>query len=82
MYASWDQIRCLEQLINEREQFVCHICPSKTFAVEDAFWPSKHPTTRTLLVQGNCAECGVGGSFDLSVEDAKRCGFSDPDKGL
>jgi hypothetical protein len=57
MYASFTQISRLEQLITEREQFVCRNCLSKTFVVEDAFWPSKD-TPRTLLVQGNCVECG------------------------
>lgn len=83
VHASWDQKRCLEKLINERELFVCHICSSKTFIVKDAFWASK-ATPRTLWVQGNCAEeseCGAGGSVNLSVADAKRCGFGDPDIG-
>jgi hypothetical protein len=80
MYASFTQIRCLQQLINEREQFACDNCHSKTFDVEDAFWLSK-PTPRTLLVQANCDECDKGHQFILPVEDAKRCGFSDPDEG-
>jgi hypothetical protein len=80
MHASWDQKRCLEQLINEREQFVCDNCHSKTFVVEDAFWSSR-ATPPTLWVQGNCDECDKGHQFIHSVEDAKRCGFGDPDIG-
>ena len=79
MYASWDQRRRVEQLVNEKQMYDCHMCPSKTFAIYDAFWPSK-TTPRTLEVQGNCAECEVGALLTLSVEDAERCGFIDPDK--
>jgi hypothetical protein len=82
MCASWDQVRCLKQLINERELFVCHICSSKTFIVEDAFWASKGTPSTPLWVKGRCAECDQDSPFIiLSVEDAKRCGFSDPDIG-
>jgi hypothetical protein len=73
---------CLKRVILEKQLFVCHNCDSKTFVIEDAFWPSKS-TPRTLWVQVNCAEseCGAGGSVNLSVADAKRCGFGDPDIG-
>jgi hypothetical protein len=80
MYASWDQKRRLQRLIREKEMFVCHNCSSQTFVVYDAFWASK-TTPCKLEVQGNCAECEGGASIWLSVEDAKRCGFTDPDVG-
>jgi hypothetical protein len=80
MCASWDQKRRLERLINEKEMFVCHNCSSEVFVIYDAFWASK-ATPRKLTVQGNCAKCDAGASIWLSVEDAKHCGFGDPDVG-
>ena len=83
MYASFDQIGCIEQLINQREQFVCRNCHSITFIVEDAFWATKGTPRTPLWVEGSCAECDMDSPYIvLSVEDAKRCGFSDPDEGL
>jgi hypothetical protein len=35
-----------------------------------------------LDVDLNCANCGAGATILLSSEDARRCGFSDPDENL
>ena len=80
MFLSRKKKLCLKRVILEKQLFVCHNCDSKTFVIEDAFWTSK-TTPRTLEVQVNCAECDAGASIELSVEDAKRCGVSDPDVG-
>jgi hypothetical protein len=79
MSASWDQKHLTERLVHEKDLFACHLCGSKSFVIYDAFWPSK-TNPRTLEVQGNCAECDAGALIALSVKDAKRCGFIDPDE--
>jgi hypothetical protein len=82
MYASIDHKRRTERLVHEKDLFVCHTdCNSENFVIYGAFWPLKM-TPRMLEVQSNCAECDAGASIELSVEDAKRCGFSDPDEDL
>jgi hypothetical protein len=81
MFVSEERKRCLGQVIQEKKLFACHLCNSKTFVIEDAFWPMMAPP-HVLNVNLNCADCGAGATIPLSSEDARRCGFSDPEENL
>jgi len=76
MYASGEQAWCVRQLILERE-VACNNCGSSwSFIIKSAQWSMMNPSA--LDVHLNCANCGTEATIPLSLEEARRCGFDDP----
>jgi hypothetical protein len=79
MYVSAQRAWCLRQLILQKE-FACHNCGSGSFIIKGAQWPLISPPA--LEVDLTCANCGAVATVALSLEEARRCGFDDPNEGL
>ena len=79
MYVSGERAWCLRQLILQKE-FACHNCGSGSFIIKGVQWPMVSPPA--LDVDMNCANCGTGATIPLSLEEARRCGFDDPNEGV
>jgi hypothetical protein len=76
MYLSGERAGCVHQLILERE-VACDNCGSSgSFIIKSARWSTMSPPT--LDVASSCANCGTGATIPLSLEEARRCGFEDP----
>jgi uncharacterized Zn finger protein len=78
MYVSGERASCLRQLILAKE-FACHNCGSGSFIIKGVQWTMTSPPT--LDVDLNCANCGAVTTIPLSLEEARRCGFDDPNEG-
>jgi hypothetical protein len=78
MYVSGERASCLRQLILQKE-FACHNCGSGSFIIKGVQWPMRSPPA--LDVEMNCANCGAVATIALSLEEARRCGFDDPNEG-
>ena len=80
MYVSGEQAGCVRQLMLDRG-VACHNCGSSgAFIVKSARWSTMSPPT--LDIASSCANCGTEARIPLSLEEARRCGFDDPDYGL
>ena len=56
----------------------CHNCGSSgSFIVKSARWSTM--SSPTLDVATICANCGTVATTPFSLEEARRCGFDDPD---
>ena len=75
MYVSGERAWCLRRLIVGRG-VACDNCGSGSFIIKSARWSMTSPPT--LDVASNCANCGTGATIPLSLEEARRCGFEDP----
>ena len=58
----------------------CDDCGSTAFIINGARWSPANPPV--LEVASNCANCGTGDTTPLSLQEARRCGFDDPDYTL
>jgi hypothetical protein len=77
MYVSGERAWCLRQLILGRG-VCCNECGSSgSFVIKSAQWSMTSPPT--LDVASNCANCGTGATTPFSLQEARRCGFDDPD---
>ena len=76
MYVSGERAGCLRRVILGRE-FACNNCGSGSFIIKSAQWSMTSPPA--LDVASNCANCGTGATTQLSLQEARRCGFDDPD---
>jgi hypothetical protein len=79
MYVSGQQASCLRQLILQKE-FACHNCDSVSFIIRGARWSTTG--SPALDVDLRCASCGTSDTVSLSLQEARRCGFDDPDEGV
>jgi hypothetical protein len=79
MYVSGERAWCLRQLILEKE-FACHNCGSGSFIIKSAQWPMMSPPAPDVDL--NCANWGTGATIPLSLEEARGCGFDNPNQGL
>jgi uncharacterized Zn finger protein len=75
MYVSGERASCLRQLILQKE-FACHNCGSGSFIIRGVQWSMSSPPA--LDVDLRCANCGTVATIALSLEEARRCGFDDP----
>jgi hypothetical protein len=76
MYVSGERAGCLRRVILGRE-FACNNCGSGSFIIKSAQWSLTSPPA--LDVASKCANCGTGATTQLSLQEARRCGFDDPD---
>jgi hypothetical protein len=75
MYVSGERAWCVRQLIVG--EVACNNCGSSgSFIIKSAQWSMMSPSA--LDVDLNCANCGTGATIPLSLEEARRCGFDDP----
>jgi RNase P subunit RPR2 len=75
MDVSGERAWCLRQLILQKE-FACRNCGSGSFIIKGAQWRMVSPPA--LDVGLNCANCGTGNTIPLTLEEARRSGFEDP----
>ena len=75
MYVSGERAWCLRRLILGRG-VACNNCGSGSFIIKSAQWSMRSPPT--LDVASNCANCGTGATAQLSLQEARRFGFDDP----
>ena len=75
MYVSGERAWSLRQLILQKE-LACRNCGSGSFIIKGVQWRMINPPA--LDVDLNCASCGTGDTISLSLEEARRCGFEDP----
>ena len=75
MYVSGERAWCLHQLIMGRG-VSCNDCGSGSFIIKSAQWSMTSPPR--LDVASNCGICGTGATTPLSLQEARRCGFDDP----
>jgi uncharacterized Zn finger protein len=75
MNVSGERAWCLRQLILAKE-FTCHNCGSGSFIIRGGQWSMTSPPA--LDVDLRCAKCGTVATIALSLEEARRCGFDDP----
>ena len=54
----------------------CQSCGSESFIISGAHWFTKG--SPALEVDLRCASCGARVTGSLSLEEARRCGFDDP----
>jgi hypothetical protein len=58
--------------------FACADCGTVgTFIIKGAWWSATSPPA--LEVASSCANCGTGATTPVSLQEARRCGFDDPD---
>jgi hypothetical protein len=76
MYVSGERAWCLPRVILDRG-FACNECGSESFIIKSAQWSMT--SSPTLDVASNCANCGTGATTQLSLQEARRCGFDDLD---
>jgi hypothetical protein len=76
MYVSGERAWCLRRLILGRG-VACNECGSESFIIQSAQWSMTSPPT--LDVASTCANRGTGATAPLSLQEARRCGFDDPD---
>jgi hypothetical protein len=77
--VSGERAGCVRRVMLGRG-FACDNCGSVSFIVKGARWSTTSPPT--LQVASSCASCGTGATIQLSLEEARRCGFDDPKQGL
>ena len=75
MYVSGERAWCLRRLILGRG-VACNDCGSGSFIIKSAQWSMTSPPA--LDVASKCANCGTGATTPLSLQEARRCGFDDP----
>jgi DNA-directed RNA polymerase subunit RPC12/RpoP len=75
MYVSGERAWCLRRLILGRGA-ACNDCGSGTFIIKSAQWSMMSPPE--LEVASKCGNCGTGVTTPLSLQEARRCGFDDP----
>jgi hypothetical protein len=75
MYVSGERAWCLRRLIMGRG-VACNDCGSRSFIIKSAQWSMTSPPE--LEVASNCANCGTGVTTPLSLQEARRCDFDDP----
>ena len=75
MYASGERAWCLLRVILQKE-FACHNCGSGSFIIKSAQWSMANPPA--LDVDLSCATCGTGATVPLTLQEARRCGFDEP----
>jgi hypothetical protein len=76
MYVSGERAWCLRQLILGRG-VSSNNCSCGCFIIKSAQWSMRSPPT--LDVASKIANCGTGATTQLSLQEARRCGFDDPD---
>ena len=59
-----------------QKRFACHSCSSASFIIRNARWSTMDPPT--LEVGLRCANCGTTDTVSLSLVEARRCGFDEP----
>ena len=74
MYASGERAWCLRRVILQME-FACHNCGSGSF-IMCTQWSMT--SSLALDVDLSCANCGTGATVPLTLEEARRCGFDEP----
>ena len=79
MYPSGERAQCLRQVILHK-RFACHTCGSAFFIIRDARWSQVE--SPALEVDLRCTNCGTTDTVPLSLVEAKRCGFDEPNQGL
>src|SRR5829696_8069908 len=79
MYVSGERASCLRHLIVAKE-FACHECGSGSLIIKGV--KSSMMSPPALEVDMRCAKCGAVTTIALSWEEARRCGFDDPNEGL
>jgi hypothetical protein len=77
MFLSYSQERCLEQLVKDKGHTPCHICESQRVGVDE--YASDWASGGSLQVVTKCSDCGAGGSFIISPEEARNSGL-EPDE--
>ena len=60
-----------------QKEFACHNCGSGSFIIKSAQWSTTN--SLALDVDLSCANCGTGATVPLTLQEARRCGFGDPD---
>jgi uncharacterized Zn finger protein len=55
----------------------CDNCSSGSFIIKSAQWSTTSPPT--LGVASSCANCGTEATTPVSLEEARRFGFDNPD---
>jgi hypothetical protein len=76
MYPSGERAWCLRQAILQKG-FACRNCGSVSLIIKGARWSKTG--SPALDVDLRCANCGTGATTPLSLKEARRCGFDDPD---
>ena len=59
-----------------QKEFACHNCGSGSFIIKSAKWSMT--SSLALDVDLSCANCGTGATVPLTLEEARRCGFDEP----
>ena len=59
-----------------QKEFACHNCGSGPFIIKSAQWSMT--SSLALDVDLSCANCGTGATVPLMLEEARRCGFDEP----
>jgi hypothetical protein len=75
MYPSGERAWCLRRVILQKE-FACHNCLSGSFIIKSAQWSVTSPPA--LDVDLSCANCSTGATVPLTLQEARRCGFDEP----
>ena len=75
MYVSGERAWRLRRLILGRG-VACNECGSGAFIIKSAQWSMTSPPE--LEVASKCANCDTGVRTPLSLQEARRCGFDDP----
>ena len=76
MYVSGERAGCLRRVMLGIG-FACNNCSSGSFIIKSAQWSMTSPPALELVL--NCANCGTGATTQRSVQEARRCGFEEPD---
>jgi hypothetical protein len=74
--VSGERAGCVRRVMLGRG-FACDNCGSVSFIVKGARWPATGPPA--LEVAWSCANCTMVSTTPVSLQEAGRCGFDDPD---
>ena len=75
MYPSGERAWCLRRVITQKGH-ACKSCGSESFIIRGARWSTMGPLA--LEVDLRCANCGAQATASLPLEEARRCGFEEP----
>jgi DNA-directed RNA polymerase subunit RPC12/RpoP len=75
MYPSGERAECLRRVTMQKGH-ACPNCGSGAFIVRGAQWATTSPPA--LEVDVRCANCGTEATVSLSLQEARRCGFDEP----
>jgi hypothetical protein len=77
MYISGERAWCLRRVILGRGVCCNESGSSGSLIIKRAQWSMTSPPA--LEVASNCGNCGTEATTALSLQEARRCGFDDPD---